>query len=433
MGRRTRSPRLGLAGSPLSKRVLIVGGGVVGLSIAYHAARKGHRVTIVDRGTPQSEGCSFGNAGMVVPSHFVPLAAPGMIGLALRRMWSPESPVYMKPRPSLELLDWGFRFWRAASTEHSRRAAPLLRDLHLASRAVYEEWNASWGDGFGWTTNGLLMLCQTEKGMEEETRTAERARGLGIPAEILDAKGTAEIEPNLKLDVEGSVHFPLDSHLTPGRLMAILREKSQDAGVDISWDTSLTGWRAANGRVTGMRTNRGELVADEYVLSAGAWSAGVVRELGIRLPLQAGKGYSLTLPRPKRLPRVCAILSEAHVAVTPMDGALRFGGTMELAGLDEAVDPARVRGILKAIPRYMPEFTAADFDGVTPWCGLRPCSPDGLPYVGRFGRHTNLSAATGHAMMGVSLAPVTGRLMAEVLSDEPPFLDITALRPDRFS
>ncbi len=225
----------------------------------------------------------------------------------------------------------------------------------------------------------------------------------------------------------------MDAHLSPGRLMALLRENSQDAGVQFSWDTALTGWRASSGRVTSLRTSRGELAADEYVLCAGAWSSSVVRDLGLRLPLEAGKGVSLTLPAPKRLPSVCAILSEAHVAVTPMDGALRFGGTMELGGLDESIDPARVRGILKAIPRYMPEFTPADFAGVPPWCGLRPCSPDGLPYLGRFARYANLSAATGHAMMGLSLAPVTGRLMAEVLSDEPPFLDIRRSRPDRFS
>ena len=406
---------------------------MVGLSTAYHAAGKGHHVTLVDRGSPTSEGCSFGNAGMVVPSHFVPLAAPGMVGLALRWMGSPESPFYVKPRPSPDLLHWGFRFWRAATAEHARRSAPLLRDLHLASRAVYEEWAALWGDTFGWTTQGLLMLCRTEKGMEAEVRMAEKARALGIPAEVLDAEATARMEPSLTLDVKGAVHFPLDAHLSPGRLMAILGAKAQEAGVRFLWNTSLTGWRTAGDHISGLQSSQGQLSADEYVLCAGAWSASLLRGLGVRLPLQAGKGYSLTLKNPIQMPRVCALLSEAHVAVTPMDGALRFGGTMEFAGLDEGIDPARVRGILKAIPRYLPAFTPADFEGITPWCGLRPCSPDGLPYVGRFGRYSNLSAATGHAMLGVSLAPVTGRLMAEVLTDEPPSLDIAALRPDRFS
>jgi D-amino-acid dehydrogenase len=405
----------------------------VGFSTAYHAARKGHRVTVVDRGPAESEGCSFGNAGMVVPSHFVPLAAPGMVGLALRRMWSPESPVYVKPRPSLDLLQFGFHFWRAATAEHVRRSAPLLRDLHLASRALYDEWSRAWGSGFGWTTNGLLMLCATEAGLDEEARSAENARALGIPAEVLDPNGTAAIEPNLALSVRGAVHYPLDAHLAPDRLMSLLRQQVLEAGVEVLWNTAPRAWQTAGGRISGLSTTRGDLLADEYVLCAGAWSAQAVRPLGLRLPLQAGKGYSLTLARPRRLPRVCALLSEAHVAVTPMGGALRFGGTMELAGLDETLSAGRVRGILNAIPRYLPDFDRADFEGVTPWCGLRPCSPDGLPYLGRFGRIANLSAATGHAMMGVSLAPVTGQLMAEVLSDEKPSHDITALSPDRFS
>ncbi len=162
---------------------------MVGFSVAYHAARRGHRVTLVDRGSAESDGCSFGNAGMVVPSHFTPLAAPGMVGLAFRQMWSRESPVYVKPRPSLDLLRFGMHFWRSATAAHVQRSAPLLRDLHLESRALYDEWAREWGEPFGWTTNGLLMLCATEKGMEEEARAAEKARGLGIPAVVLDAEG----------------------------------------------------------------------------------------------------------------------------------------------------------------------------------------------------------------------------------------------------
>jgi len=406
---------------------------VVGFSVAYHAALRGHRVTVLDRGSRESEGCSFGNAGMVVPSHVTPLAAPGMVGLALREMWSRESPVYVKPRPSLDLLRFGLSFWRAATAEHVQRSAPLLRDLHLASRALYDEWARTWKEPFGWTTNGLLMLCATGKGLADEARAAEKARGLGIPALVLDAQAAAQIEPNLLLSVEGAVHYPLDAHLSPSHFLQHLRVRAEEAGVEVLWNTALTGWRATDGRINALRTRGGDLDADEYVLCAGAWSASVVRDLGLRLPMQAGKGYSLTLGRPRRLPRVCAILNEAHVAVTPMNGALRFGGTMELSGLDESIDPARISGILKSIPTYLPDFAPADFAGVVPWCGLRPCSPDGLPYLGRFLRYRNLTAATGHAMMGLSLGPITGRLVAELLSDETPSLDLEALRPDRFS
>jgi D-amino-acid dehydrogenase len=235
------------------------------------------------------------------------------------------------------------------------------------------------------------------------------------------------------MDVRGSVYYPRDAHLEPERLMAALRERASALGVELDWETEVTGWRTVGGRISAVRTSRGPRDADEYVLCAGAWSAAGARELGLRLPLQAGKGYSLTV-KTTRLPRLCAILSEAHVAVTPMGDALRVGGTMELGGgLDDEVDPVRVRGIVRSACRYFPDLEAADFEGVTPWCGLRPCSPDGLPYVGRTARLGNLSLATGHAMLGVSLGPITGKLMAEVLSDEDPHLDIRALSPDRYA
>ena len=185
-----------------------------------------------------------------------------------------------------------------------------------------------------------------------------------------------------------------------------------------------------------MRTDRAdgaELVADEYVVCAGIWSQEIVRDLGIRIPMQAGKGYSLTLESPASLPRVCAILSEARVAMTPMGSALRFAGTMELTGIDEGINPARVRGIVNSVARYFPDITPAQLQQATVRSGLRPCSPDGLPYVGRVSRFANLSVATGHAMMGISLGPITGKLMAEILSGEPLSCSMEGLSPDRYA
>jgi D-amino-acid dehydrogenase len=417
----------------VAKHILIVGGGVVGLSTAYYAARKGHRVTVLDQAAPYGDGCSYGNAGMVVPSHLVPLAAPGMVALGLRWMWNTESPFYIAPRLDRDLLAWGVRFWRAANTQHVVRAAPLLRDLHLASRACFEDLAALWGNGFGLVKKGLLMLCRTERGLEEEARTAEQASRLGMPASVLDATQTAALEPSLRMDVVGSVYFPMDCHLTPGRFMAALTRELDRSGARLSWDTAVTGWRVNGRRVEAVRTTRGEIEADEYVLCAGVWSTDVARDLGLTIPMQAGKGYGLTLRNPGRLPSRCIILSEARVTLTPMGSALRVGGTMELAGIDLTINPARVRGIVKAVPRYLPEFGPDDFAGVPAWCGLRPCPPDGLPYVGRTARYANLSTATGHAMMGLSLGPITGKLMAEILCGEEPSLDIEALNPDRYS
>jgi D-amino-acid dehydrogenase len=418
----------------VSKSVLVVGGGIIGLSVAYYCSRKGHRVTLVERGGPNRDGCSFVNAGMVVPSHVVPLASPGMVQLALRWMLNPESPFYVKPRWSADLVSWGWKFHRAATQAHVDRAAPVLRDLHLASRDCYREWAAAWNNDFQLTERGMLMLCNTEHGLEEETRTADYARRLGIAAEVLTPSATATLEPNLRMAIAGSVYFPEDCHLAPERLLPVLAREVEQAGVQVSYDTAVEGWRSTGDRIEAMHTNHGaELTADEYVVCAGIWSQKIVRDLGITIPMQAGKGYSLTVQSPASLPRVCSILSEARVAVTPMGSALRFAGTLELTGIDEGINAARVRGIVNSVARYFPDVTPSHLNQAPVRSGLRPCSPDGLPYVGRVSRFANLSVAAGHAMMGISLGPITGKLIAEILSDEPVSCSMDGLSPDRYA
>ena len=420
----------------MSKHVLIVGGGIVGLSVAYFCSRKGHRVTLIERGGQNRDGCSFVNAGMLVPSHIVPLASPGMMQLGLRWMWNPESPFYLKPRLSTDLLGWGWRFHRAATQAHVDRAAPVLRDLHLASRDCYREWAALWNNDFHLVERGMLMLCNTEHGLEEETKAAEYARRLDISAEVLTPSETAKLEPNLRMSIAGSVYFPVDCHLTPGRLMASLAREVERAGVQVSYDTGVDGWRSKGDRIAAVRTNRAdraELAADEYIVCAGIWSKHILRDLGIRIPMQSGKGYSLTLENPASLPGICAIMSEARVAMTPMGSSLRFAGTMELTGLDERIDAARVRGIVKSVAGYFPDITPEHLERATVRTGLRPCSPDGLPYVGRVSKFANLSVAAGHAMMGMSLGPITGKLMAEILSGEPLSCSMEGLSPDRYA
>lgn len=406
------------------KHIVILGGGVIGLSAAAECARRGHRVTVVEQERAK-RGASFGNAGMIVPSHFIPLAAPGMVALGLRWMWNPESPFYIQPRLDWELISWAWRFWRASTREHVERSAPLLRDLHLASRAAYEQI----ADECGLVRKGLLMLCKTPHALEEEMRSATKANALGVPAEALDAKQTAALDPNVTMDIAGSVYFPRDCHLQPERYVAAMERRIGNAPID----AEVTGWRREGSRLDAVRTTAGEIEGDEFVLACGAWSPRLVRELGLRLPMQAGKGYSLTLPQPVELPQTCAILTEARVAVTPMGGALRVGGTMEIAGFNERISPRRVAGIVKALPRYYPRFRAEHFAGIEPWSGLRPCSPDGLPYLGRTRAAGNLLVATGHAMMGLSLAPATGELVGQLVDGETPRFDLALLSPDRYA
>ena len=417
----------------MSKNILVIGAGVIGLSTAYYLAQRGCRVTILDRGPAQRDGCSFGNAGMIVPSHFVPLAAPGMVALGLKWMWHPESPFYIKPRLDADLLAWGWKFWRASTAAHVERSAPLLRDLSFASRACFEELAELPGNDFGLVKRGLLMLCKTAQTLDHEAKMAARARELDISAEVLDADALAALEPDVRMDVAGAILYPQDCHLSPARFMAGLERELDRLGVRFSYKTEVGGFRTTNRRIDAVHTSEGDFFADEYVVCGGAWSPAVAKNLRVAIPMQAGKGYSLTVANPRQLPRHCAIFTEARVAVTPMDSALRFGGTMEIAGISETINPARIRGIVNAVPSYFPEFTPDDFAEVKPWSGLRPCSPDGMPYVGRFRSYENLSTATGHAMMGLSLGPITGKMMAEILHNEHPAYDVTLLAPDRFA
>jgi D-amino-acid dehydrogenase len=418
----------------MSRRVVIIGGGVIGLSVAYYCARRGFSVSVIERNSAQRDGCSFGNAGMIVPSHFIPLAAPGAVALALKWMWNPASPFYVKPRLNADLIRWGIQFWRAANAEHVHRAAPLLRDLALASRACYEELAALPENDFGLTKNGLLMLCQEQHTLDEEAKTTEQARSLGIPAEVLDAKQTAALDPGARMQIAGSIYFPKDCRLVPQRFMAALQSQLKQPGVKFFWNSEVVDWQMENRRVRSVKISNGkEIEADEFVLAGGSWSPQLAKKLKLKIPIQPGKGYSLTLPQPRQLPQICSILTEARVAVTPMDETLRVGGTMEMAGLNEEINPARVRGIVNSFCRYYPEFRPEDFDGIAPWRGLRPCSPDGLPFVGRTTKYENLAVATGHAMMGLSLGPITGKLISEILSGEKPSLEINLLSPDRYN
>ncbi len=434
----------------MSKRVLIIGGGVIGLSCAYYAAQRGYQVTVIDRNPKERNGCSFGNAGMIVPSHFVPLAAPGMVALGLKWMWNPESPFYIRPRLNLELFSWAYRFWRAANADQVANAAPLLRDLSFASRNCFEELadaNAGLGD-FGLVKRGLLMLCQTAHTLEEEAHFAARARELGVPTEVLDAKQTAALDPGITMNVAGSVFFPKDAHLAPNRFMSELQAGCERLGVNFRWNSEVAGIRLGRGRLEAVNVKSAaqgsattvpdqalplEIEADEFVVAGGAWSPSFANELGLNLPMQAGKGYSLTLNKPPQLPQLCSILTEARVAVTPMGTSLRIGGTMELDGLNEEINPRRVSGIIRSAQRYFPKFSEADFQGIAPWRGLRPCSPDGLPYLGRPERYSNVTLATGHAMMGLSLGPITGLIVAKIIDQEPAGFDLSLLSPDRFA
>jgi D-amino-acid dehydrogenase len=331
-----------------------------------------------------------------------------------------------------ELIGWALDFCRSANKGHVERAAPLLRDLHLASRACYEEFARRFGD-FGLTQNGLLMICNTLAALHEEAELAKMACRLGLDGQLLTAEETAKVDPGIRMEVAGAVYYPQDSRLIPQKFMSELTTATQAAGADIHWSTEVTSWRWKEGKVEAAKTSGSEFHADEFIIACGSWSSEIVRHLGVKLPMQPGKGYSLTISKPRQTPKLGSILMEARVAVTPMGEDLRFAGTMEIAGMDHSVNSRRVDGIIKSVCRYFPDFHPDDFIDAPVWAGLRPCSPDGLPYIGRFTRYPNLIAASGHAMMGLSLGPITGKLVSEMLCGEPASIPLEYLSPDRFS
>lgn len=417
---------------PPARRVVVIGGGIAGLATAWYAAQDGHEVVLIDRGGPDGDRCSMGNAGMIVPSHFVPLASPGSVKAGLLSLADSRSPLRVAPRLDLGYLRWCWQFLRAARGSRVAIAAPALRDLGLLSRRGYEAFTLLWPQGAPLAERGSLMLCRSAHALREEHETAKLAQRLGLPVEILDRDAAAALEPDIDMAIVGAVRYPLDAHTVPQRVIATLVAGLAEAGVELHWHTEVAGFRRAALRVAAAVTAAGEIGGDEFVIAGGMGSAELARAIDLPLPLMSGKGYSFTLAKPRVRPNACALLTEARIAVTPMGSSLRFAGTMELCGLDPSIDQRRLAAMLDAIPCYYPQFGPADFAGISPWAGLRPCSPDGLPYIGRTRRADNVLVATGHAMMGVSLAPGTGRIITDLIAGREPPVPITLYSPDRF-
>ena len=417
---------------PPSRRVVVIGGGIAGLACAWYASQDGHRVALVDRGAPDGDRCSLGNAGMIVPSHLVPLASPGSVRLGLLLLANPTSPLRVAPRLDPQYLRWCWQFLCAARSSRVALAAPALRDLALLGRRGYEALALLWPQGVPLAERGMLILCRGAHALREEQEGAKLAQRLGVPAEVLDPDAAAALEPDIDMAIAGAVRYPLDAQTVPQRVVATLIAGLAESGVELHWRTEVTALRRAGSRVAAAVTAAGEIGGDEFVIAGGMWSSELARTIDLPLPLMAGKGYSFTLDQPRVRPHAGAILNEARIAVTPMGSGLRFAGTMELCGLDRSIDPRRIAAMIESIPRYYPQFGPADFAGITPWAGLRPCPPDGMPYIGRTRRADNVLLATGHSMMGVSLAPATGRVVTDLIAGREPTVPIGLFAPDRY-
>jgi len=412
-------------------KVIIIGGGIIGLTSAWYLQKSGHEVTIIDK-SDLSDNCSYGNAGMIVPSHFVPLAAPGMIEKGIRWMFNSKSPFYVRPSLNPDLFSWGLKFMQNAKAEKVEKAAIPLRDISLLSKALFEEFKQELDD-FGLQENGILMMYKTAKTEDEELHLAEKARSLGLDVKQLSAAECSSLQPSLALDIKGAVHYRCDAHLYPYVLMKLLISRLEASGLKFIRNKAITAVKAEAGKIQGVYSGDEMFSADHYVLASGSWSPEIAALAGLKIPMMPGKGYSFMLPEPQKRMHIPALLCEAKVAVTPMNGSIRLGGTMEIGKINSRVNLNRVKGIVESTCNYFPGLKPELPAESSVWFGFRPCSPDGLPYIGASKKMNNLIIATGHGMMGLSLGPASGKLVAQLINGEKTAVDLSIYSPDRYS
>jgi len=412
-------------------KVTIIGGGVIGLCSAYYLQKEGYQVTIIERGDI-TDGCSFGNMGYMSPSHFVPLASPGIIAEGLKHMISSSSPFYIKPRLNWDLMQWGYHFWKSSNAATVKKNAPHLNDLLQLSRHLINEMRTSIGDTFDMEEKGCLMMCKHQKTLDHEFHLADDAEKFGLKVERLKKEAVQQLEPDVELDVAGAVLFKDDCHFNPGKMMIALKTYLETRDVQFEIHTTVTGFERTGNKISAVITDKGKFECSEIVLATGSWLPVVAKMMGIDLLLQPGKGYSHTYDHVEKNIKYPAILVDGRCAITPWGHQLRIGGTMELSGINDKVLVKRMQGIYDSARLFYPglKISFPPIDKI--WNGLRPVTPDGLPYIGKASTPANVTIAGGHAMLGISEGTGTGKLVSEILLHKTTSVDTRAFDPERF-
>lgn len=414
----------------MQQNILIIGGGIIGLCTAYYLRKEGHQVTVIEQ-SDFKQGASFVNAGYITPSHIIPLATPGMIAKGMKWMFNSASPFYIKPRWDPDFFRWAWNFHKSSTNEKVTKAIPVISTINLLSRSLYQDLLDSGDLGqFHWEHKGLLMLYKTDKAAEEELKVAEKARKEGLEVEHLDLSQLISLEPQITIAAKGAIYYKCDAHSTPTEIMPRLLNWLKENGVIIKTNESVEQLLTSGDKLTQVKTDKSTYKIDQVVVAAGSWSQTLAKKLNLNLAVQGGKGYSIDVKRPTGI-KLPAILMEAKVAMTPMNGFTRFAGTMEFSGNNSVIRKERVEAISKAAQAYYPEVEILAEEKAQARSGLRPVSPDGLPYIGKSEKFSNVTFATGHAMMGWSLGPATGKLVSEIIADKKLSMDIQAFHPDR--
>ncbi len=421
-----------MANSREAPRIAIVGGGVIGVCTAYYLARGGARVSVLER-SELGAGASYGNAGVIAPGH-PPLTKPGRVKQALRSLVRPLSPIYVAPRLDPALAAWLWTFARHSTEGRVSEAMRTLAPMGRLSLQLFDELVAGERLDCGYRRAGYYEVCLTESALRTAAREAEFVRSFGFRAEELSGELLREREPRLNEKILGGVFYPEAATMHPHRFVLELAERARRLGVEFRTGVEVSAVLLEAGSVRGVGTANGEsYAADAVVIATGAYSEPLVRPLGLRLPLQAAKGYhadALPLKGEAPLLRQACVLAESLVFCNPMGQVTRFAGTLEFSGVNHEIRRPRLEQLTRAARRYLTGLDEIRI--VSEWCGLRPCLPDGVPAVGPVKNIAGLYFATGHAMAGLTLGPATGKLLAEAILTGAPSLDISALRPDRF-
>jgi D-amino-acid dehydrogenase len=420
------------AGGKFEPRIVVVGGGVIGVCCAYFLARRGARVTVLER-DEIGKGASYGNAGSIAPGH-LPINKPGRIKQALKSLFDPLSPLYVAPRLDPALAKWLWMFSLKCTEAHLEFAMRVMAPLGHASREIFDELAEQEKIDCCFQRNGYYEIYLTARGLASGEKEGALISRYGFHPENISGGALREREPAINGRVLGGVFYPEAATLNPYRFVIEMASRAERHGALLRTRTEIADVLTGDRQVRGILTRAGEVIeADAVVLATGAYSVPLVQKLGLPFPLQAAKGYhrdsDTTLAGAPQLRQAC-VLGENSVFCTPMDGFVRFAGTLEFSGVNHEIRRPRLEQLTNSSKCYLDGVDDTKFR--SEWCGLRPCMPDGLPVVGPVPRHEGLFIATGHGMLGLTLGPITGRLMAEYILDGVPAMDISALRPERF-
>ncbi len=414
--------------------VVVTGGGIIGLACAHYLARAGFRVTVIDR-AGIGQACSYANCGYVCPSHVLPLNAPGALLAGVQSLFRPRSAFRIKPQLRFDIYRWLFEFARRCTHDRMIAAGHCLQPLLESSMNEYRRLFDSTALEGEWKEQGLLYVFETDEGFASFSQTDELlTETYGLAARRIEGNELTGFDVALKDGLAGAYFYDDDASLRPDRLIREWRSELTQSGVEFVEHCALERVHRSNGRISTLETSNGELAADHYVFAAGAWSSELATELGCSLPIEPGKGYSLTMSRPDPCPQYPMLFPEHRIGVTPFDEGYRIGSMMEFVGFDSSIPEHRIQQLRESTRPYL--IAPADNEAVAgaeeTWYGWRPMTWDSLPIIGRVPGLDNGLLATGHNMLGLTLAPATGRLIAEIACEQPTHVDIDAFSPARF-